>query len=199
MLPKYLLYSSFVLGIVNVTSFNHVSPERLAYFAFRYDHKARVEANAFQRHYGRNSICECCAAAKPAKKGDDSMNYTNFRSDGLRYLTSMSHQSYVDTSATVSPWIDMEGWTVRTCTHDLMHTIYLGVGRDLVGSLLADMMDVGALDPAHGPLDEQLRVLSVDMHNVFREARRNPQIFQKISNKSCCDITIRAPLIPIVG
>lgn len=78
----------------NATLNEHVvssSPSRAAYFLFRADHKARIEANFFERNYMCNFICECCAARRPNQSGDDSMNYQNFRPDCPRYLTRISH------------------------------------------------------------------------------------------------------------
>ena len=48
---------------------------------------------------------------------------------------------------------------MKSCFHDAMHTIYLGIGRDIVSNILADMVDCGVLGP--GSLDEQLRRLSL--------------------------------------
>ena len=40
-------------------------------------------------HYGCKHICECCAAARPAKRGCDGMNYHNFREDAPRHHPSL--------------------------------------------------------------------------------------------------------------
>ena len=54
---------------------------------------------------------------------------------------------------------------MKSCFHDAMHTIYLGIGRDIVSNILADMVDCRVLGP--GGLDEQLRRLILDMHSIF--------------------------------
>lgn len=56
---------------------------------------------------------------------------------------------------------------MKSCFHDAMHTIYLGIGRDIVSNILADMVDCRVLGP--GGLDEQLRRLSLDMHKRFKQ------------------------------
>ena len=56
---------------------------------------------------------------------------------------------------------------MKSCFHYAMHTIYLGIGRDIVSNILADMVDCGVLGP--GSLDEQLRRLSLDMHKRFKQ------------------------------
>lgn len=48
-----------------------------------------------------------------------------------------------------------------------MHTVYLGIGRDLISNLLADFHDAGVLGP--GSLDVQLRRFSIDMNKTFKE------------------------------
>ena len=63
----------------------------------------------------------------------------------------------------------MEGWHLKSCFHDLMHTIYLGIGRDIVSNILADMIDCDALGP--GTLEEKLRRLSLEMHQCFRREK----------------------------
>lgn len=37
---------------------------------------------------------------------------------------------------TLSEWHVVEGWRLETCTFDILHNIYLGVGRDLVASAI---------------------------------------------------------------
>ena len=60
----------------------------------------------------------------------------------------------------------MPGWTLKTCMHDLLHTIYLGFGRDMVGSLIADFNDHNVLGP--GSLEEKLGRFSAEMNAEFR-------------------------------
>ena len=60
---------------------------------------------------------------------------------------------------------------MKSCFHDLMHTIYLGIARDLIANILADLVDCQALGP--GSLEQQLRRLSLEMHKTFKR-ERNP-------------------------
>ena len=53
----------------------------------------------------------------------------------------------------------------------MMHTVYLGVGRDLASNILADLIDCSALGP--GTLEEQLRRISLEMHQRFKNERRH--------------------------
>ena len=74
----------------------------------------------------------------------------------------------MNTEPVVSPWSEMPGWHLHTCMHDLMHTVYLGFGRDLVGSLVAEFLDHDALG-SHGTLEEKLERFSLDMNAEFRK------------------------------
>lgn len=141
----------------------------MAYWAFRYDHKARMEANQFSRWSNCVLLCERCMAQRPTKKSDPNMTYQDFNRDLPRRMTQISHNTYLQTEGVVSPWVNMPGWTLYTCMHDLLHTIYLGFGRDLIGSLVADFLDHGVLGP--GTVEEQLERLSLDMNTVFRRNR----------------------------
>lgn len=144
-------------------------PSRLAYFGFRYDAKARVQCNFFERWYQCRHLCEQCMSQRPTPKHDPNMNYQNFKDTCPRYLTYLTDKDYRDTSKRLSPWTVMEGWHLLSCFHDAMHTIFLGIGRDIVSNILADMLDCGVLGP--GTLDEQLRRLSLEMHSCFKKEK----------------------------
>ena len=134
----------------------------------RYDAKARYLCNLFTRYYARNFICERCMAHKPTRKPDEAvLNYTDFRAECPRYQTCISDATYRRTASPLSPWACIEGWHLHTRFHDLMHTLYLGLCRDLVAYLLADMSDCGAL--GDGSLRDQLRRISLDMMKTFRD------------------------------
>lgn len=106
---------------------------------------------------------------RPTPKHDPNMNYQNFKDTCPRYLTYLTDKDYRDTSKRLSPWAVMEGWRLLSCFHDAMHTIFLGIGRDIVSNILADMLDCGVLGP--GTLDEQLRRLSLEMHRCFKKEK----------------------------
>lgn len=143
-------------------------PWRMAYWAFRFDHKARQEANFFSRWSNCMFLCERCMSQRPTKKSDPNMWYLDFRPGLPRYLTQISHSTYMNTEPVVSPWSEMPGWHLHTCMHDLMHTVYLGFGRDLAGSLIAEFLDHDALG-AHGTLEEKLERFSLNMNAEFRK------------------------------
>ena len=108
-------------------------------------------------------------AQRPTANADPAMSYQDFNADAPRKMTQISHETYLQTEGIVSAWVSMPGWSLYTCMHDLLHTIYLGFGRDLIGSLIADFIDHKVLGP--GTVEQQLERLSVDMNNVFRKNR----------------------------
>ena len=62
---------------------------RAAYFGFRYDGKARKEANRFQRSYQHNLACECCLAQKTRPSCEPLLSYKNFYPDAAHTMTSI--------------------------------------------------------------------------------------------------------------
>lgn len=120
--------------------FNILPSLRLAYFGSRYDSKARMQCNFFERWYKCKHLCEHCMPQRPTKRSDVNMNYQNFKEDCPRYMTYLTDEDYRKTATQVSPWAAMQGWHLRTCFYDMMHTVYLGVGRDLASNILADLI-----------------------------------------------------------
>lgn len=57
-----------------------------------------------------------------------------------------------------------------------MHTAYLGIGRDLVSSLLGDFIDHGVL--GGGSIDDQLARLSREMQQRFKTERYKTQLLK---------------------
>jgi len=139
----------------------------------RFDAKARVETNEFEKHYGCTFICESCMAQNPLNKHDPEMSYQDFRADSARHLTTIDDETYRRTCSNVSPWAAVPGWKLETCLHDLMHVLYLGTARDLIASLLADFVEFGCLGDESEPLHSRLRRFSIDMHQAFRAEKIN--------------------------
>ena len=154
---------------------------RAAYFCMRFDAKARVETNEFERHYGCTYICESCCAQHPVYRHEPEMSYMNFDPDSARHLTAIDHETYVRTCSTVSPWHVVPGWTLGTALHDLMHVVFLGTARDLIPSLLADFLEHGVLGPVNEPVNQRLRKFSLEMHAAFRTERIRTFCLEKVS------------------
>lgn len=146
---------------------NHCwTPGRLAYWSFRCDHKARMEAHQFARWANCMFICDRCMAQRPTKKSQPEMNYYDCSLDAPHTMTEISHTTYTQTEQVVSAWEAMPGWTFKSWFHDPLHTIYLGFAKDLVGSIIADFIDHSML--GGGSLEEQLENFSLEMNQEFR-------------------------------
>ena len=148
---------------------------RAAYFGSRYDAKARMQCNYFERYYQCKFICELCMSQRPIAKSVEQLWYFNFKEDCPRYLTYISDSTYRKTATPVSPWTAMKGWNIRVCFHDFMHTIYLGIANDLIANLLADFLDHHCLG-SEGDLDHKLRQFSLVMHAVFKKEKFPGQV-----------------------
>ena len=141
---------------------------RAAYHTCRYDAKARVEANNFERYYSCRLICESCMAENCTKRSNPSMWYFDFRNDRPRHLTYITDRTYRATTLELSPWTQVDGWTLGTCLHDWMHSVYLGTARDLLPSLLQDWLDLGLLGDNTISLHRRLRRFSIRMQQDFK-------------------------------
>ena len=101
----------------------------------------------------------------------EDISYTDFRADPPRHLTRVDHEAYMKTAQVISPWSSIPGWHLWTCLHDLMHILYLGTARDLIGSLLVDFIDHNCLGSPDVPVRDQLRSFSISMHKYFKERK----------------------------
>lgn len=151
--------------------FKFQDPVRAAYWAFRYDGKARVECNEFERYYKCKFICESCLAQQRCKDFDPNLLYADFRESSPRHLTMIDDATYRQTAKTMSPYSCISGWTLGTCLRDMLHVIYLGTAKDLIPSLLADWLDHGLLGGPHMTVNDRLKVFSIEMHRVFKQEK----------------------------
>lgn len=146
-----------------------MDPARGAYFGSRFDLKARYQCNMFERFYQCRFMCDQCMSQNPTPKSNQEMWYFDFRPESPRYLTYISDLTYRRTASALSPWACMPGWSLRSCFYDMLHIVYLGVARDLVGNLLSDFIDCDCL-PGNS-LEEQLRSFSSVMNKEFKRQK----------------------------
>ena len=100
------------------------------------------------------------------------MNYRNFSDTAAYPLTVLTHEQYLQIDGqlgSLSDWLEMPGWRLETNVFDIMHCIYLGTGRDLVGSGLRILVEHGAY-PEASVRDGDLNKLLAHMH---REMKRD--------------------------
>lgn len=131
---------------------------RFAYFGFKADAKARKECHTFDRSYQHNQICETCFAERPNKKGNPLLVFKNFADDAAYLMTELSHDEYVQSTRTPSPWLEMPAFHVKTAFRDPMHTVFLGSAKELLASCLGYWHRTGRLPGSN--LQEQLRGVS---------------------------------------
>lgn len=98
-------------------------------------------------------ICDSCLASSTTKC-DQRMHFKNFGPSQAWSLTEISHEQYLAMPGQISVWRSVPGWTLESCVFDWMHNVYLGHGRDLVGSTLKVLIEKSVYD--------HLRLESVD-------------------------------------
>lgn len=79
-------------------------------------------------------MCDRCLAGA-GRDCPPRMDYRNFGPTRAWPLTELGHEQYVlRDRAALSPWLKMPGFRLETMAWDWMHNVYLGTGRDLLGS-----------------------------------------------------------------
>lgn len=154
----------------------------------RYDGKARVECNQFERFYSCRLLCESCLSQRRTKRSDPQMWFFDFRETSPRHLTTIDDATYRQTCKTLSPYHIIPGWSLGTCLRDILHVVFLGTAKDLLPSLLADWLDNGLLGEPLMSIDDRLRAFSLEMHATFRRERslmQNFAIFCVVKFKKC--------------
>ncbi|CAK9092949.1 Nipped-B-like protein B [Durusdinium trenchii] len=140
---------------------------RACYFSFKADLKARHEIHGFKNWYQCAQICESCMARKDVRS-PPGLNFRNFDPNSAAWMETMiDHPTFIAMGGS-SPWQCMEGWTLATTTWDWMHNVYLGVGRDLLGSGLRLLIERGVF----GPNPRLNEVLSEVQAQMVRDCRQ---------------------------
>ena len=79
------------------------------------------------------------------------------------------------------PMKQLKGWTVGSEYADCLHAVWLGVGRDLLGSLCLDLV---AADPKYAIVDtwdDRLRILLHEIQDWCREHGIRPSTLEELS------------------
>lgn len=78
------------------------------------------------------------------------------------------HSDYLR-SGNLSPWVVVDGWHIKSCFHDPMHVVFLGICRDLYSSSLGYWMRNDYF--GDGPLHSRLHQFSNKMREACRRER----------------------------
>lgn len=115
-------------------------------------------------------MCDLCFAEKPNKKADWNMNFKNMSPNAPYQLAVMDHATYMAT-ATVSEWHVVPGWHLHNCVFDVMHNLFLGVGRDYIASSVRLLMEKGVFDEPgmERSSTEMFGRVTLGIHDMFKE------------------------------
>lgn len=102
------------------------------------DLKYNKEFYGMEHSYLSNSICHQCGAHRTSA----GLDYSD--PDGSWKNTLLSAAEVKQAFATV-PFVALRGWEPTCITHDLLHLVFLGVARDLMGSILSIITDANIL------------------------------------------------------
>eukprot|EP00435_Cladocopium_sp_Y103_P011382 s2437_g3.t1 len=169
---------------------------RACYYAMKADLKARRWLHGFGRYYKAGWMCDSCLA-QSGTKCDPRMHYKNFGDSKAWPLTAISHKMYMAMPGQLSPWSVVPGWTLESTTFDFMHNLYLGTGRDLIGSTFKTLIRRGAY--SHLPftdMDSILGFLQEEMVNDCAQSGlylpRKPTLTEtSLSDKDYCELSTK--------
>jgi hypothetical protein len=102
------------------------------------DHKERKRVHQLQRSWQSNYICERDMAAKHVTE----LSFGDTTATAGWRLTSFG--PHLDT-VTLSPWKLIPTFSHERVLDDLMHILYLGIGRDLTASIIVDLCQRGEI------------------------------------------------------
>ena len=76
----------------------------------------------------------------------------------------------------LSPWSAVPGWTLESTTFDFMHNLYLGTGRDLIGSTFKILIRRGAY--SHLPFTDMDSILAFLQEEMVNECSQSGPLGQ---------------------
>ncbi len=133
------------------------------------DWKSRRETHYFARHSQAGFVCHECCACQRFKNTPKILNFADFRREAVHKDTQISTRTYLKHDRRPSPWRQVPGWTLGLTLRDGMHDDFLGFCRDLVGSMLIDLVLTG--DLGVGDYDSLLESLYMDMCQWAKDSR----------------------------
>ena len=115
------------------------------------------------RWYKAMFICEKCLAVNPTRWAPANLTYGDLSDTACWTRTQLDNKSYYEVpNTTPSPWTAVRGFDINTVFEDLLHNVHLGIGRDLVGSVLIELAVSFQASFGLDTLDEALRMIYAD-------------------------------------
>ncbi len=136
---------------------------RAAFFGCQADTKEKVKQNRFMRNWQASFICERCLASRLVESG----NPYDFREGSNWMKLLVDHDLYIRSTPpeSLSPWVAIPGWRLDRVLDDLLHNMWLGWTKDLVGQVLYER----ALD--YDTVEGGLKALTLDCKRWCREKK----------------------------
>lgn len=103
---------------------------------FKADLKARWQCHLFDDYYRCRQCCDRCSAVQPFTHAPDPMSYKNAARNAPYAATLKDHAAYVRSAKELSPWMAVAGFQYETASFDIMHIVFLGIGKNHVPSCL---------------------------------------------------------------
>lgn len=132
-------------------------PYSAAFSAVTHDAKARKETHNFANFYSCNYICNLC----PACKHRPLLSYANFKASAKHRQYILSHEGYMASRPLqqLTPWHQLPGFDHIRALYDAMHSLHLGIGKDITAQLCYDLCRFGLVGDVSKGLDSQLQTL----------------------------------------
>ena len=140
---------------------------------FRGDWKALKQLVNLNRHYSTERICFWCSATK----GADDFNhvFTNVSDDAPYWQDLYASAPWGDRPH----YADLIGFHISMVFPDLLHVYHLGVGRDMLGSILRSVLSEPHVFA--GPTIDDRFQSATDQLRAFARARKLPLRLHKLS------------------
>jgi hypothetical protein len=134
---------------------------RASFYGWTGDIKEKVKQHRFSRAWNCLFLCERCLGCRHLQSG----SAYDFNQHAAWKSMLVDHDLYMRSTPpeALSPWCKIRSWRLDRVHDDLLHTVWLGWGKDLIGQLLHDF----AL-ASHGRLDLGLAALSRECKAWYR-------------------------------
>jgi hypothetical protein len=139
---------------------------RLGLAGIKSDLKAKVEMHKYKTYWLTNWICERCFSHRT----NPALLYSNWK-DEIYSLTKVQHHHYLENTPPEerSVWCSHPDFDISRCVGDLMHLLFLGLGRDV--QLPAASTTAKAVSAERAHVHGQMSLLKNDEHVVIHCAK----------------------------